>query len=110
MELSDEDREWLRQAQDAAEQRQRELDKHCRDFHAQATGAIDQWVQELNDLSGLTTQDIDADVWDAMRLRVLDELDATRDATPGRARALWMAIGCHYWIQRSLAAVLEGEE
>lgn len=106
-ELSDEDREWLQQAQAAAERRQQQLDKQCRTFHAQATGTIDQWIQELNDLSGLTTQDIDADVWDAMRLRVLDELEATQDATPERARALWMAIGCHYWIQRGLVVALE---
>jgi hypothetical protein len=48
-------------------------------------------------------------VWDAMRLRVLDELDATQDATPERARALWMAIGCHYWIQRGLIVAMEDE-
>ena len=91
------------------EQRQRELGKHCRDFHAQATGTIDQWVQEVNDLSGLTVCDIDTEAWDAMRLQVLNELEATQDRTPERARALWMAIGCHYWVQRGLAAVLEDE-
>ena len=109
MGLDDEQREFLQRAQERAQQRQQQLDKQCRDFHAQATGTIDQWVQELNDLSGLTTQDIDADVWDAMRLHVLDELDATRDGTPERARALWMAIGCHYWIQRGLIVAMEDE-
>ena len=109
MELSDEDREFLRQAQAAAERRRQQLDKQCRTFHAQATGTIDQWVQELNDLSGLTDGGIEADVWDAMRLRVLDELEATQDRTPERARALWMAIGCHYWIQRGLIVALEDE-
>ena len=91
------------------ERRQRELDRQLRNFHSQATSTIDQWIQELNDLSGLTDGDIEADVWDAMRLRVLDELEATQDATPERALALWMAIGCHYWIQRGLVVTLEDE-
>ena len=109
MGLDDQDREFLQRAQERAEQRQRELDRQCRDFHSQATGTIDQWIQELNDLSGLTDGSIEADVWDAMRLRVLDELEATQDATPERARALWMAIGCHYWIQRGLIVAMEDE-
>ena len=109
MGLNDEDREFLQRAQEMAKQRQQQLDKRCREFHALATGAIDQWIQELNDLSGLTDCDIDTDAWDAMRLQVLNELEATQDRTPERARALWMAIGCHYWVQRGLAAVLEGE-
>ena len=111
MELSDDDREFLQRAQAEAEQRhlEQQLEKQGRTFHAQVTSTIDQWVQELNDLTGLTTQDIDADAWDAMRLRVLDELDATQDRTPQRARALWMAIGCHYWIQRGLVVALEDE-
>jgi len=108
-ELSDEDREFLQRAQERAEQRQRELDRQCRNFHSQATGTIDQWIQELNDLSGMTDGSIETDVWDAMRLRVLDELDATRNGTPERARALWMAIGCHYWVQRGIDGALEGE-
>ena len=95
--------------EERAKQRQRQLDKRRRDFHALATGAIDQWVQEVNDLSGLTDCDIDRDAWNAMQLQVLNELEATQDRTPERARALWMAIGCHYWVQRGLAAVLEGE-
>ncbi len=90
--------------------RERQLDKQCRTFSAQATSTIDQWIEELNELSGLATQDIDTDVWDAMRVRVLDELDATQDRTPQRARALWMAIGCHYWVQRGVDAELEREE
>ena len=109
MELSDEDREWLRRAQAAAERRQQQLDKRCRDFHALAAGTIDQWVQELNDLSGVTECDSDLDAWSEMITQVLDELEATQDRTPERARALWMAIGSHYWMQRSLLAVLEGE-
>ena len=79
------------------------------EFPFTSPGTIDQWIQELNVLSGLTDGDIETDVWDAMRLRVLDELDATQDATPERARALWMAIGCHYWVQRGLNVAMEGE-
>ena len=109
MGLDDEDREFLQRAQERAQQRQRELDRQCRNFHSQATGTIDQWIQELNDLSGLTDGSIEADAWDAMRMRVLDELEATQDATPERARALWMAIGCHYWVQRGLVVALEDE-
>ena len=109
MGLNDEDREFLQRAQEMAKQRQQQLDKRCREFHALATGTIDQCVQELNDLSGLAACDIDIAAWDAMRLLVLSELEATQDRTPERARALWMAIGCHYWVQRGLAAVLEGE-
>ena len=101
--------DFKRRTREEAKQRQQQLDKRCREFHALATGAIDQWIQELNDLSGLTDCDIDTDAWDAMRLQVLSELEATQDRTPERARALWMAIGCHYWVQRGLAAVLEGE-
>ena len=107
--LSDEDREFLQQAQERAEQRRRELHKQLRSFHSRATGTIDQWIQELNDLSGLTDGSIEADVWDAMRLSVLNTLEATQDATPERARALWMAIGCHYWVQRGLVVALEDE-
>ena len=91
------------------EQRQRQSDKHRRAFHALTIGMINQWVQEVDDLSGLTDCDIDTAAWDAMRLQVLVELEATQNRTPERARALWMAIGCHYWVQRGLAAVLEGE-
>lgn len=101
--------DFQRRTREEAKQRQQQLDKRCRDFHALATGTIDQWVQEVNDLSGLTDCNIDTDAWDAMRLQVLNELEATQDRTPERARALWMAIGCHYWVQRGLAAVLEGE-
>ena len=108
MGLDDEDREFLHRAQERAQQRQQQLDKQCRDFHSQATGTIDQWIQDLNDLSGLTDCDIDTDAWDAMRLQVLSELEATQDRTPERARALWMAIGCHYWVQRGLDVAMEG--
>ena len=51
-ELSDEDREFLQRAQERAEQRQRELDRQCRNFHSQATGTIDQWIQELTTCQG----------------------------------------------------------
>ena len=109
MELNDEDREFLRQAQEMAKQRQQQLDKRCREFHARVDGAIDQWVQEVNDLSGVTGCDDNLDACAAMITQVIDELEATQDRTPERARALWMAIGSHYWMQRSLDAVLEGE-
>ena len=102
MGLNDEDREFLHRAQERAQQRRQQLDKQCRNFHSQATGTIDQWIQELNDLSGMADGSIEADVWDAMRLSVLNTLEATQDATPERASALWLAIGCHYWIQRGL--------
>lgn len=109
MGLDDEDREFLQRAQERAEQRQQQLDKRCRDFDAMVVGTIDQWVQELNDLSGVTECDSDLDAWSEMITHVLDELEATQDRTPERARALWMAIGSHYWMQRSVAAVLEGQ-
>ena len=107
--MTPEEEEFHRRMREEGKRRQQRLDKHRRAFHALTTGTIDQWVQELNDLSGLTDCDIDTDAWDAMRLQVLVELEATQDRTPERARALWMAIGCHYWVQRGLAAVLEGE-
>ena len=101
--------EFHRRMREEGKRRQQRLDKHRRAFHALATGTIDQWVQELNDLSGVTECDSDLDAWSEMITQALDELEATQDRTPERARALWMAIGCHYWVQRGLAAVLEGE-
>jgi len=90
-------------------ERQQQLDRQCRNFHSQATGTIDQWIEVLKDTLRLTDCNIEAVLWEAMMLRVLDELESTQDATPERARALWMAIGCHYWIQRGLIVAMEDE-
>ena len=104
--MTPDEREFHRRMDEENKQRQQRLDKQCREFHALATGKIDQWIQEMNDLSGVTECDPDTDAWAAMITQVIDELEATQDRTPERARSLWMAIGSHYWMQRSLDEVL----
>jgi len=71
---------------------------------------IDQIVSELHTMAGIYEGFDDADAWEAMHDRAIEEVQAQRPISPEYAWALLRVLGVKLWMVRALEAMEEGAD
>jgi hypothetical protein len=87
-----------------------QLAKWCRMFITRENAVIDQVVSELHAMAGIREGFEDADAWEAMHDRAVQDAESQRPNSPEYAWALLRVLGVKLWMVRALEAMEEGAD
>jgi hypothetical protein len=82
--------------------------KQCRMYSTRAIAEIDQMVSELHTMAGIREGFEDAEAWEAMHNRAIEDMEAQVPNSPEYAWALFRVLGVTLWTVRALEAMEEG--
>jgi hypothetical protein len=82
--------------------------KQCRMYSTRASAEIDQMVSELHAMAGIREGFEDADAWEAMHNRAVQDAESQRPNSPEYAWALLRVLGVKLWMVRALEVMEEG--
>ena len=84
--------------------------KLCRMYATRWHAEIDQILSELHAMAGIYDGLEDADMWEAMHDRAVQDMEAQSPNSPGYAWALLRVLGVKLWMVRALEAMEEGAD
>ena len=84
--------------------------KLCRMYITRTNAEIDQMVSELHTMAGIREGFENADAWEAIHDRAVDDMKAQRPNSPEYAWALLRVLGVKLWMVRALEAMEEGAD
>ena len=84
--------------------------KLCRMYITRWHAEIDQIVSELHAMAGIYDGLEDADMWEAMHDRAVEDVQAQAPNSPEYAWALLRVLGVKSWMVRALEAMEEGAD
>jgi len=82
----------------------------CRMHITRGNAEIDQMVSELHAMAGIREGFEDADAWEAMHDRAVQDAESQRPNSPEYAWALLRVLGVKLWMVRALEAMEEGAD
>ena len=84
--------------------------KQCRMYSTRASAEIDQIVSELHAMAGIREGFEDAEAWEAMHNRAIEDMEAQVPNSPEYAWALLRVLGVQLWMVRALEVMEEGAD
>ena len=84
--------------------------KLCRMYITRTNAEIDQMVSELHTMAGIHEGFENADAWEAMHDRAVDDMESQAANSPEYAWALLRVLGAKLWMVRALEAMEEGAD